>query len=103
MKAAEVMITNVITVVDKALAQLQAEASLINVIVQDGTVELWGIVGSASEKKTVRVAAEGSPSRCAPSMTISLFVRRKRGTDADDFDLRQRPAVPNSYSLIYPS
>ena len=47
-----------ITVVDKALAQLQAEASLINVIVQDGTVELWGIVDSASEKKTVRVAAE---------------------------------------------
>ena len=58
MKAAEVMITNVITVVDKALAQLQAEALLINVIVQDGTAELWGIVDSASEKKTVRVAAE---------------------------------------------
>ena len=57
-KAAKVMITNVITVVDKALAQLQAEASLINVIVQDGTVELWGIVDSASGKKTVRVAAE---------------------------------------------
>ena len=36
MKAAEVMITNVITVVDKALAQLP---SVINVIVQDGTVE----------------------------------------------------------------
>ena len=59
-KAAKVMITNVITVVDKALAQLQAEASLINVIVQDGTVELWGIVDSASEKKTVRVAAEAT-------------------------------------------
>ena len=55
MKAAEVMITNVITVVDKALAQLP---SVINVIVQDGTVELWGIVDSASGKKTVRVAAE---------------------------------------------
>jgi len=61
MKAAEVMITNVITVVGKALAQLQAEASLINVIVQDGTVELWGIVDSASEKKAVRVAAEVTP------------------------------------------
>ena len=49
---------------DKVLAQLQAEAwtrpSLINVIVQDGTVELWGIVDSASEKKTVRVAAEAT-------------------------------------------
>ena len=56
-KAAKVMITNVITVVDKALAQLP---SVINVIVQDGTVELWGIVDSASEKKTVRVAAEAT-------------------------------------------
>jgi len=50
---------------DKVLAQLQAEAwtrpSLINVIVQDGTVELWGIVDSASEKKAVRVAAEVTP------------------------------------------
>ena len=65
MKAAEVMITNVITVVEKVLAQLQAEAwtkpSLINVIVQDGTVELWGIVDSASEKKAVRIAAEVTP------------------------------------------
>ena len=64
MKAAEVLITNVITVVEKVLAQLQAEAwtsSLINVIVQDGTVELWGIVDSASEKKAVRVAAEVTP------------------------------------------
>jgi len=50
---------------DKVLAQLQAEAwtrpSLINVIVQDGTVELWGIVDSASEKKAVHVAAEVTP------------------------------------------
>jgi len=47
---------------DKVLTQLNAEpwarASLINVIVQDGTVELWGIVESASEKKAVRIAAE---------------------------------------------
>jgi hypothetical protein len=65
---------------------------LINVIVQDGTVELWGIVDSASEKKAVRIAAEVTPG-CAPSMTISLFVRRKRHIKADDFDLRQRAAV----------
>jgi osmotically-inducible protein OsmY len=47
------------------LTQLKAEPwsrpSLINVIVQDGTVELWGIVDSASEKKAVRVAAEVTP------------------------------------------
>ena len=47
---------------DKVLTQLNAEPwtrpSLVNVIVQDGTVELWGIVESASEKKAVRIAAE---------------------------------------------
>jgi osmotically-inducible protein OsmY len=50
---------------DKVLTQLNAEpwtrSLLINVIVQDGTVELWGIVESASEKKAVRVAAEVTP------------------------------------------
>jgi CBS-domain-containing membrane protein len=50
---------------EKVLTQLKAEPwsrpSLINVIVQDGTVELWGIVDSASEKKAVRVAAEVTP------------------------------------------
>jgi len=50
---------------DKVLAQLRAEPwakpSLINVIVQDATVELWGIVESASEKKAVRIAAEVIP------------------------------------------
>jgi CBS-domain-containing membrane protein len=49
---------------DKVLTQLNAEPtrpSLINVIVQDGTVELWGIVESASEKKAVRIAAEVTP------------------------------------------
>ncbi len=50
---------------EKVLTQLDAEPwtrpSLINVIVQDGTVELWGIVDSASEKKAVRVAAEVTP------------------------------------------
>ena len=50
---------------DKVLTQLDGEPwtrpSLINVIVQDGTVELWGIVDSASEKKAVRIAAEVTP------------------------------------------
>ena len=50
---------------ESVLHQLDAEPwarpALINVIVQDGTVELWGIVDSASEKKAVRVAAEVTP------------------------------------------
>ena len=44
------------------IARLEAEPwshpSLVNVIVQDGAVELWGIVDSPAEKKAVRVAAE---------------------------------------------
>jgi CBS domain-containing protein len=34
---------------------------LLNVIVHDGTVELWGIVDSQAEKKAARVAAEVTP------------------------------------------
>jgi CBS-domain-containing membrane protein len=49
----------------KVITQLDAEPwsrpSLINVIVHDGTVELWGIVDTASERKAVRVAAEITP------------------------------------------
>jgi len=38
-----------------------AHPALINVIVQEGTAELWGIVDSQAEKKAVRVAAEVTP------------------------------------------
>ena len=50
---------------DSVLARLDAEPwtrpALINVIVQDGTVDLRGIVDSVSEKKAVRVVAEVTP------------------------------------------
>ncbi len=38
-----------------------AKPGLVNVIVHDGTVELWGIVNSEAEKKAMRVAAEVTP------------------------------------------
>lgn len=50
---------------DDVMARLQAEPwtrpSLINVIVNEGTVELWGIVDSQTEKRAVQVAAEVTP------------------------------------------
>ena len=50
---------------EDVLSRLRAEPwshpSLINVIVRDGNVELWGIVDSQTEKKAVRVAAEVTP------------------------------------------
>ena len=49
------------TVLNQLRAEPWTRPSLINVIVQDGAVELWGIVNSASEKRAVRVAAEVTP------------------------------------------
>jgi CBS domain-containing protein len=48
-------------VVARLKAEPWARPLLINVIVQDGTVELWGVVDSQTEKKAVRVAAEVTP------------------------------------------
>jgi CBS domain-containing protein len=42
-------------------AQPWARSSLINVIVHQGTVELWGMVDSQTTKNAVRVAAEATP------------------------------------------
>jgi len=50
---------------DDVMARLKAEPwtrpSLINVIVNEGTVELWGIVDTQAEKKAVRVVVEVTP------------------------------------------
>lgn len=47
------------------MAELNKQAwttpALINVIVQDGTVELWGAVDTQAEKKAIRVLAETAP------------------------------------------
>jgi CBS domain-containing protein len=57
--------SNDLAIREAVLNRLKAESwshpSLINVIVQDGTVELWGIVDSKTERKAVRVAAETTP------------------------------------------
>lgn len=38
-----------------------ADGSLVNIIVADGVVGLWGIVNSETERRALRVAAEGMP------------------------------------------
>jgi CBS domain-containing protein len=48
-------------VLERLKAAPWSRPSLINVIVQDGMVELWGIVESSTQKKVVRVAAEETP------------------------------------------
>jgi CBS domain-containing protein len=53
------------TLHDNILAQLRstswADASNISVVVNNGTVELWGIVDSEIEKNAIRVAVEVTP------------------------------------------
>jgi osmotically-inducible protein OsmY len=39
----------------------EVRPALLNVIVHDGIVELWGTVDSEAERKAIRVAAEGTP------------------------------------------
>jgi CBS-domain-containing membrane protein len=50
---------------DKLVAELNVQAwtrpSLLNVTVQNGTVELWGIVDSEAERKAVHTLAEVTP------------------------------------------
>jgi osmotically-inducible protein OsmY len=49
----------------RVMAELRSKSwvrpSLLNAIVRDGVVELWGIVDSQTEKNAVRVAAEVVP------------------------------------------
>jgi hypothetical protein len=53
------------TPVTRHVTRLEAEPwshpALFNVIVQDGTADLWGIVDSEAERKAVRLAAEITP------------------------------------------
>jgi CBS domain-containing protein len=46
---------------DHLRAQPWAHTSLLNVTVNDGVVELWGITQSKTEKQALRVAAESLP------------------------------------------
>ena len=57
------------TIRDKLLAHLNgqpwAHTALLNVTVNGGVVDLWGITKSDAERKAIRVAAESTPGVCA--------------------------------------
>jgi CBS domain-containing protein len=54
---------------EKLLADLKKEpwahTSLLNVTVNSGVVDLWGIIKSDMERKAIRLAAESTPGVCA--------------------------------------
>ena len=63
---------------DKILAQLRFEPwwpGDVNVIVDDGAVELWGIVESQVEKDVIRIAIEGTPGVRSISNHVSIHQR----------------------------
>jgi len=67
-------------VISRLTAEPWTKAYRINVIVHDGTVELWGTVKSAAEKQAVRVAVELMPGVRAikNNLTIESFISRAR-------------------------
>jgi CBS-domain-containing membrane protein len=60
-------------------AQKWARPAFLNVLVKDGTVELYGMVTNQAEKKAVRVLAEATPG--VRAVTDNLMIQR---TMADD-------------------
>jgi CBS domain-containing protein len=68
------------TIRDKITAHLKAQdwahTSLLNVTVNGGVVDLWGIVTSASEKNAIRVAAEATPGVNAVKDNLRLLPSR---------------------------
>jgi CBS domain-containing protein len=62
---------------DQLLAHLQNQAWarpwLLNVIVKDGVVDLWGVARSEAERKAIRIAAEAIPG--ARAVNDNLVIR----------------------------
>ena len=48
-------------ILDRLRAERWSSPNLVNVIVQQGVVELWGAVDSEAKHKAVRITAEGTP------------------------------------------
>lgn len=66
------------TLRDNVLAQLRSQpwwANDVNVVVRNGTVELWGIVESEVEKDAIRVAVEVTPGVRTISNKLSVNKR----------------------------
>jgi len=54
-------------------AQSWARTGLVNVTVNGGVVDLWGIARTDSERKAIRVAAEATPGVRAVNDNIRIW------------------------------
>jgi CBS domain-containing protein len=60
-------------ILDGLRSKAWARTGLLNVIVHDGTVDLWGMVDSVEEKNAVRVAVELTPGVRAVNDNLSIY------------------------------
>ena len=71
------------TIREKILSDLKkqpwAHTTMLNVTVNAGVVDLWGIAESAAERKAIKVAAESTPGVCA--VNDNLITRSAGGWD----------------------
>lgn len=61
------------SIVAQLKAQVWARPSLLNIIVRDGIVELWGMVDSQAEKRAVRVTAEQTAGVRAVNDNLAVY------------------------------
>jgi hypothetical protein len=65
------------TIRDKLMGHLNAQpwaqTGLLNVTVNDGVVDLWGITRSDAERKAIRVAAEAATGVCAVNDNLRIW------------------------------
>jgi CBS domain-containing protein len=64
-------------VMSKLKAQPWAHTSLLNITVNGGVVDLWGITQSDTERKAIRVVAETTPGVCAVNDNLIKFSRSR--------------------------
>jgi CBS domain-containing protein len=78
--------------------QRWANSSESDVVVSDGIVHFWGVVGSEAERRALRVAAENTPGGFEVSRTI-----RSRGRSARDHCFRRFDTSKACTARFWPS
>ena len=87
-----------LTIRDKVIKHLNSQrwvhTSLLNVTVNGGVIDLWGLAASEAERNAIRVAAENTPGvRAVPSERYSSKMTGRRELPANNENSLAVPAV----------
>ena len=73
-----------LTIRDKVIKHLNsqrwAHTALLNVTVNGGVIDLWGLAASEAERHAIRVAAENTPGVRAVNRTRAMIVKNDRAS-----------------------